>query len=145
MYVPLPDLRWHLDRRKRVGDSCLGRWVSPESTVLHSLENFKLRFPPGLYLCQRGTYYGGDGIGGRADYPTFEIPVRARAHIKVHAANFPWELQGCVALGLRTGYKQGHGAVWDSMKAHHRYMREARGFVRHWLYVTEPHEWREGP
>lgn len=49
--------------------------------------------PEGLYECKRveSPRFGG----------TFEIVVPGRTHILFHAANFPDELSGCVALGLR--------------------------------------------
>jgi hypothetical protein len=57
--------------------------------------------PADSFECVIGMYYGGDGPGGKPDYPAYEIlHVPGRKHIKMHIANYPYELGGCLAPGL---------------------------------------------
>lgn len=57
--------------------------------------------PAGLYRLSLGMYYGGDGPGGKLDYPAFTVlNVPGRSQIKLHICNFPHELLGCIAPGM---------------------------------------------
>lgn len=57
--------------------------------------------PTGGYDLVRSTFYGGDGVGGKPDYPCYEVVgVPGRAQIKFHVANYASQLRGCFAPGL---------------------------------------------
>ena len=135
--MPETHLRWTLERKEEVGNALLSRFRSPFGTVLYALENAELAIPPGLYLCKRGMYYGGDGEGGKLDYETFIVTgVPGRSQVKIHVANEPAELEGCIAPGMKRGEVDGEGRVWHSWDAFRLYMKETRRLEQHWLYVT---------
>ena len=75
--------------------------------------------PAGTYPLALGMYYHGDGPGGKPDYPAYEVlTVPGRSQIKLHRANFPKELLGCIAPGM--GYfkdEKGLYGVTDSKGA----------------------------
>jgi hypothetical protein len=53
----------------------------------HNNAQFISCIPPGIYPLKPCTYWGGDGPGGKRDYPTYEIgSVPARSLIKIHVA-----------------------------------------------------------
>jgi hypothetical protein len=57
--------------------------------------------PVGEYIVTARMYYGGDGPGGRPDYPTAEVMnVPDREHIKFHIGNEPIHTEGCPLVGL---------------------------------------------
>ena len=56
--------------------------------------------PLGTYPLKPCTYYGGDGPGGKPDYPAYEVlDVPGRSQIKIHRANLASQLLGCIAPG----------------------------------------------
>lgn len=56
--------------------------------------------PIGVYPLKKATHYSGDGVGGRPDYPCYEIAsVPDRSLIHIHIANHAGQLAGCVAVG----------------------------------------------
>lgn len=57
--------------------------------------------PTGTYIARLGMYYGGDGLGGKRDYASYEImDVPDRTYIKIHIANYLHDIAGCVGLGM---------------------------------------------
>lgn len=87
--------------------------------------------PEGLYGLERCMFYGGDGVGGRADYLTYEVlRVYGRTEIKLHRANTAAELQGCIAIGDALDVVNGRWAVLNSTEAHERFMRVMDGRQR---------------
>lgn len=61
------------------------------------------------------------------DYPCFEIhDVPGRNLIKIHVANRPDQVQGCIAIGLGFGVSNGVWSVIHSRAAHQQFM-EAMG------------------
>ena len=61
--------------------------------------------PMGAYPLTFGMFYGGDGPGGHADYPAYEVEdVPGRSQIKIHVANIADQLRGCIAPGLAVGF-----------------------------------------
>ena len=56
--------------------------------------------PPGIYPLEKCMYYGGDGRGGKKDYPAYEIKnVPGRSHIKIHIAQHMDHIKGCMGVG----------------------------------------------
>lgn len=73
--------------------------------------------PTGIYACQRGYYY-------RGGYQTFEIlSVPNRTEIKIHIANVPIDLEGCIGLGKSFGWVKGQYAVLRSGEALREFMK----------------------
>ena len=93
------------------------------------------RISPGTYEMKLGMYYGGDGVGGKADYPAYEIIVPGRKDIKIHAANLASELLGCIAPGLQLGFYQDHLAVLSSRAALSEFMQMMNNVERDWIVV----------
>lgn len=56
--------------------------------------------PAGVYPLAPTTFFGGDGPGGKPDYPAYELTVPGRSEIKLHVANWAHQLRGCIAPGL---------------------------------------------
>jgi hypothetical protein len=84
------------------------------------LDNLPSRscIPGGVYKMELGMYYGGDGAGGKADYPAYEIQdVENRSLIKIHVANYAEQLLGCIAPGLHFGVFRNHWSVVKSKVA----------------------------
>ena len=87
-----------------------------------------------------GMYYGGDGVGGKADYPAYEVMnVPGRTLIKLHAANKASELLGCIAPGLSMDIFGGEIGVTSSRKALEEFMAALGGTTDAELVITE--EW----
>lgn len=84
--------------------------------------------PEGNYPLKLGKYFGGDGIGGRPDYPAYEIlHVPDRAQIKIHRANISLQVKGCVAIGRVLGVDLGRWAVRESQLAYDEFMAAMDG------------------
>jgi len=84
--------------------------------VYHTMENAKTLIVAQIYICERDMYYGGDGVGGKRDYPCFELrDVPDKTEVKFHIANYPYELKACIAPGMARD--KDTPAVWSSGKA----------------------------
>lgn len=84
--------------------------------------------PIGEYGLVLGMFYGGDGVGGKKDYPTYELQnVSGRDLIKIHVANMITQLLGCIALGLELGYMNNLWCVQKSQLAFDTFMSEMDG------------------
>lgn len=95
--------------------------------------------PCGRYRMRRTMFYGGDGVGGKRDYVTYEITgVPGRSQIKVHVANAASELLGCVAPGvIRVVNESGPSSVSHSQIAFDDFMRLADGDEEMDLVIAE--------
>ena len=83
--------------------------------------------PAGWYPMTLGMFYSGDGPGGKADYPAYEITeVPGRAQIKIHKANIATQVEGCVALGKDLGAVEGVWAALRSKDAFTEFMQAAQ-------------------
>lgn len=79
--------------------------------------------PCGVYRLKLGMFYGGDGVGGKRDYPAYEIlGVPERDLIKIHVANKATQVKGCVGLGMQLGVLDGVWAVLNSQAAFDHFM-----------------------
>ena len=86
--------------------------------------------PEGEYQCESAMYYAGDGVGGKRDYPAIEIfgsLLNGRTLIKMHIANVPSELRGCIAFGLAPGWYRGQWSVRNSTDAFAEVMKQFGG------------------
>ena len=87
--------------------------------------------PEGIYTMKLGMYYGGDGVGGRRDYPAYVVQdVPGRSLIKIHVANTAKQLKGCIAPGLDFGTLGGEWAVKSSRDAFESIMETLRNDVK---------------
>lgn len=72
--------------------------------------------PCGTYRLKLGMFYAGDGVGGKRDYPAYEIlDVPGRDLIKIHIANRYQQVNGCVAPGFELGV---YGLDWAVLNSH---------------------------
>jgi hypothetical protein len=124
---------YYLKREMEVKDGIWGVLTDDEGLELYTLENADKKIPDGKYDCTRDWYY-------RGDYETFEVQVKGRDRILVHAANYPDQLEGCIAPGTDRGYNDGRLAVWKSKDAHKEYMESLVGHDLHTLVVTTEQE-----
>lgn len=93
--------------------------------------------PVGIYELRAATYYGGDGPGGKKDYPTVEIvaPNKEWKEVKFHVGNVVQETQKCPLLGWRLAclpYKEGpvQWGVGGSQHAYENWAAEAEQLIR---------------
>ena len=67
--------------------------------------------PPGKYRCSWT-------LSPRLKRYTYEVTgVKGRAGIRIHSANFPTQVLGCIALGLTIGTMDGKRGVFSSQTA----------------------------
>ena len=92
--------------------------------------------PAGEYDLQLDMYFGGDGVGGRRDYPAYElVGVPNREEIKLHIFNAPNESKGCIGLGNAPGWHKGQWSVLDSGVTYKKFMEVMSGDERALLIV----------
>lgn len=100
--------------RLRLGDA---EWFTVEKPWNNNVPQTSC-IPAGNYAVKSSMFYGGDGPGGRPDYPCYEIiGIPGRSLIKVHMANIADELLGCVAPGKELGWIKNRWAVVRSREA----------------------------
>lgn len=93
------------------------------------------RISAGTYEMKLGMYYAGDGVGGKTDYPAYELVVPGRKNIKIHVANLASELLGCIALGLNLGFLHDYLAVLSSRQALNEFMLAMNNVKSDWIVV----------
>lgn len=119
---------FYLLRDKITGDGLGGVMTDGKDFTVQTLENAERRIPDGTYKCVRDYYH-------RGDYETFEVQVEGRDRILIHGANYPHQLEGCIAPGESRGVKDGSLAVWQSKAAFGRYMDALVGHDTHVLHI----------
>lgn len=131
-----------LRRYIETSQGTLGQFMLNDSSTLYTMERQSTgdhpRIPQGFYELRLGMYYAGDGIGGKADYPAYEIIVPGRTEIKIHIANRAKELLGCVAPGKAIGFLEGQLAVLQSLLAFKKFMDSMHGVKQDYLTVHDP-------
>lgn len=66
--------------------------------------------PDGTYVCEP--------FSGKKFKDVIEVTgVPNRSYILFHAANYPEELEGCIAPGLHHAINEDHARVWESLPA----------------------------
>ena len=131
--------RWAANPRQTLGRIHVGgtSWLCVERSKIDMAHPC---IPMGRYPLKLGMYYGGDGVGGKADYPAYEVMnVPGRTLIKLHAANKASELLGCIAPGLSMDIFGGEIGVTSSRKALEEFMAALGGTTEAELVITE--EW----
>jgi len=132
-----------LQRIIETSQGTLGQFLLSDNSTLYTMERMSTgehpRIPAGLYKLKLGMYYAGDGLGGKADYPAYEIlGVPGRTNIKIHVANRAVELRGCVAPGKALGFLQGQLAVLQSLPAFRKFMDSLAGAATDYITVLDP-------
>lgn len=126
MAVPLKVVklvRWVANPRQTLGRLWVGSesWLTVERSKLDSTHPC---IPVGTYPLALGMYYSGDGVGGKADYPAYEVmKVPGRSLIKIHGANTASQLQGCIAPGMSLEIFGGEIGVTSSRAALTEFMK----------------------
>ena len=119
-------MKFYLNREIHRDDCVFGSLVDG-NFVLDTIERpwldnkpFISCFPTGIYTCKR-SWLNHKSSKHPNGYECFEVmDVPDRTHIKLHVANYPHQIQGCVAYGMT---KAPHvPAVWKSGQAHDRFM-----------------------
>lgn len=122
---------WHLHRDTFHPHGVWGKLTGGGGLVFDTIENPDTLIEPGEYNCVRDYFY-------RGDYPTFEIIVEGRDRLLFHAANYAYQLEGCIAPGLSRGWKNDNTpAVWQSKNAFNQYFNANNGVDEHTLIITE--------
>lgn len=84
-----------------------------------TVENAELSIPDGEYICK---LYQSPSHG-----EVWELQdVEGRTHIQIHAANWPGQLLGCIAVGQYPDKLRGNRAVLNSGKTFERFMDVTR-------------------
>lgn len=84
--------------------------------------------PLGAYPLKPAMHYSGDGVGGKPDYPCYEVcDVPGRSLIHIHRANKADELRGCIAPGVKLGAINNVWAVLASADAFAQFMAIMQG------------------
>ena len=126
-----------------VGQGTLGQVILPNDVTLYTMERNSTgghaRIPAGLYELKLGMYWGGDGPGGKADYPAYELVVPGRSLIKIHVANTAKQLLGCIAPGRAIGFLEGQIAVTSSVLALKTLMESLHGAQQDYITIIDPH------
>ena len=124
-----------------IGQGTLGQLTLPNDVTLYTMERNATgdhpRIPAGLYEMKLGMYFGGDGPGGKADYPAYELIVPGRTLIKIHAANTAKQLLGCIAPGRSLGFLEGQIAVLSSVLALKTLMESLHGAQQDYITIQE--------
>jgi len=54
----------------------------------------------GIYRVKLDMFYGGDGLGGKRDYPAYELQkVPDFSEVKIHIGNYYTDVVACLCLG----------------------------------------------
>lgn len=98
----------HVERDGRYdAEDALTGQLRAGDLVLATLERSSLRVPPGVYplaLTVSGRAQAGTLWSPRGDKRLWLIDkVPGRSGIRIHAANWARQLEGCVAVGTRAG------------------------------------------
>lgn len=92
--------------------------------------------PAGLWKMKLDMYWGGDGVGGKGDYPAYElIAVPKRSEIKIHIANIYSDVYGCIGIGDDIGVSKGTWGVLNSTKTYEKWMEVTGGEEELWLDI----------
>ena len=117
-------VRWGSTPMGTFGELTLGaqKWFTVERPWEDNKPSVSC-IPAGTYPVKLGAFYSGDGVGGKPDYPAYEIlNVPNRAQIKIHKANIALQVKGCIALGKDLGVDGLHWAVRRSADAFQEFM-----------------------
>ncbi len=134
-------MNWYMDRTVLPDGVISDFYDSEKEHLLFTIERpwknnepYVSCIPAAIYACQRSTYYGGDGVGGKPDYPCFELQnVPNRTQIKFHIANYPHDVNGCIGVGMTRA--DAYPAVWKSRQAFTKWMDIMEGVDEFTLFI----------
>ena len=92
----------------------------------HDNARNKSCIPAGMYRIEKIT-----------DYKWIVCDVQGRSGILLHPANYPSELRGCIALGLRLGKIDGRHGVLDSRKAFDEFNKALNGITETTITIKD--------
>lgn len=137
--------RWGSTPMGTFGQLRLGThwWFTVERPWLQNAPSVSC-IPAGTYPLTLGFFYSGDGVGGKPDYPAYELrDVPGRSLIKIHRANIASQVKGCIAVGKQLGCEGGKWAVLRSAEAYAEFMAAAAEAHVHAITIgwapVEPH------
>jgi hypothetical protein len=117
-----------LERFAYAPSGTFGRLYLPSGKVLFTVEDRDNNnakgdscIPEGEYLCVPSRYH-------RGNYEAYEITgVPGRSRILFHTGNTSGDVDGCVAVGVNTGFVGNMWAVTSSRQAFEEFMQEMKG------------------
>ena len=127
-------MRWLIDRTY-LDDGVIGNFYDENNQwMFHSIERPWLNnqpsiscIPAGIYICQFGYY-------NRGGYDCYDVlNVADRTYIKIHIANWPRNVKGCIGIGKTRDDKV--PAVWSSGDAFKEWMGIMNGLNRFKLEI----------
>jgi hypothetical protein len=130
-------VRWASNPRQVLGRMGVGSesWLTVERSKTDATHPC---IPAGTYPMKLGTYFGGDGPGGKEDYPSYEIlNVPGRSLIKIHGANKASQLLGCIAPGMTLEIFGGEIGVTSSRAALNEFMAAMKSDADGEIQITE--------
>lgn len=99
----MKEIHCDLIRKYKYGYGVLGVFtftIDGKPVKYYTLENDKYIIPDGNYSI---TYTYSPRFGRKMPLIS---PVPGRSGIRIHAANYPWQLRGCIALGKPLNIKE---------------------------------------
>lgn len=110
------------------------KYYTIERPWLNNIKN-KSCIPLGMYQCERTMYYGGDGVGGKQDYDSFQVlDVKNRTNIKFHKANYVKDVVGCIGIGSSCCTLT--PAIYNSKKAYNSFMQNMHNVDKFQLIIV---------
>lgn len=87
-----PQALVRVERKKTTADAYFGNVFIGEEFVCYSMERIAVAVPAGLYSARMelSPHFG---------FSTPHLDVPGRTYIEIHPANFPAQLEGCIAVG----------------------------------------------
>lgn len=105
----------------------------------YTVERPRLDNAPSVSCIPIGEYGVARGYYNAGAYDCVDIlDVPGRSLIKIHVANVPSELAGCVALGSKPGWYKGQWAMLNSGTAFAEFMREFDKVGPNKIIITGP-------
>ena len=102
-----------VQRQKKTNDGILGKLDLPTTPLsCYTIENLEHAIPAGSYKVVIDFSPRLQIMTPHIIVPSRDIPARGDAGIRIHPANFPYQLEGCIAVGD----KLENDAVDDSKK-----------------------------
>lgn len=129
-----PQLRLTLQRIVDNGKCTLGRLALPSGFVVSTIERPWVQNKKGISCIPAGDYTCVMTLSNRFKkklYILLEVPNRSG--IRIHAANWAHQLEGCIALGISHGPEM----VSQSQVAMHRFHEELDG-RKFTLHIADP-------
>jgi len=109
-------------------------WFTVERPWMKNERNISC-FPIGEYDLELGTFYR-NTKDTSDDYSVYNVlAVPGRSLIKIHIANTPSDVKGCVGIGMTLGFIKNQWAVTNSRVAFKKFMERMDGVKKARLIV----------